>query len=134
MKKVASFICKHKLFIVLCSLFALIPAVLGMQATKINYDILVYLPDDIETMKGQDILTEDFNMGSFSTVIVDGMKPKEILALEEEFKTIEGVEKAISVSDITGTTFPIQMLPENIAEKVSKGDSHACYLPRFHLI
>ena len=131
MKKVASFICKHKLFIVLCSLFALIPAVLGMQATKINYDILVYLPDDIETMKGQDILTEDFNMGSFSTVIVDGMKPKEILALEEEFKTIEGVEKAISVSDITGTTFPIQMLPENIAEKVSKGDSQLM-LVTFH--
>lgn len=131
MKRVASFICKHKLLIVLCSLLALIPSVLGMQATKINYDILVYLPNDIETMKGQNILTEDFNMGSFSTVIVDEMKPKEILALEEDFKTIEGVEKVVSISDFTGTTFPKQMLPNDLVEKVSKGNSQLI-LVTFH--
>lgn len=131
MKKIASFICKHKLLVVICSLLALIPAVIGMQATKINYDILVYLPSDIETMKGQDILTNDFNMGSFSTVIVDGMQTKEILALEEEFKNIEGVEKAISLSDSTGTTIPKEILPTSILEKVSKGDSQLM-LVTFH--
>lgn len=131
MKKIASFICKHKVLITLCSLLAMIPAVLGMQATRINYDILVYLPEDIETMKGQDILTKDFNMGSFSTVIVDGMSPKQVLALEEDFKTIDGVEKAISINDLTGTAFPLSMLPNDIVEKVSKGDSQLM-LVTFH--
>lgn len=131
MKKLASFICKHKVLITLCSLLAIIPAVFGMQATRINYDILVYLPEDIETMKGQDILTEDFNMGSFSTVIVDGMSPKQVLALENEFQTIDGVEKTVSIHDFTGTAIPKEILPEDLVEKVSKGDSQLM-LVTFH--
>lgn len=123
MKKIAIWICRHKTLIAILSILALIPAALGMQATRINYDILVYLPDQIETMKGQEILTDDFNMGSFSTVIVDHMSAKDVLKLEDSFRNIEGVEKVASINDITGTSIPKSFIPKDLLNKVSKGDS-----------
>ena len=70
---IGRFVVKHKLFIVVASLLLCIPSIFGYLNTKINYDILVYLPKDIETMKGQDILAEDFDMGSFAMCIVENM-------------------------------------------------------------
>ena len=78
MKKMADLICKHKIFIVIVAILLLIPAAIGMYKTKVNYNILVYLPDDIETLKGQNILTSDFNMGAFSVTVVDKMPAKDI--------------------------------------------------------
>ena len=73
------FICKHRRVILILSLLLLIPSLIGMKATRINYDILVYLPDDIETIKGENILSNDFNMGAFSVVILDNMQTKDII-------------------------------------------------------
>ena len=92
MQKFGEFICKHKKIILIIALILLIPSVIGMKATKINYDILMYLPDDIETVQGESILAQDFNMGAFSMITVDNMKTKDILKLEDKLKKIGNVE------------------------------------------
>ena len=101
----------------------MIPALLGYILTDINYDILVYLPSDIETLKGEHILTDDFHMGAFSIVVVDDMSPQEILKLEDDFKNIESVGHVASIHDITGTTIPLEMLPSDLTSKVANGNS-----------
>ena len=79
MHKFGEAVCKHRKLILIVALILLIPSILGMKATRINYDILVYLPEDIETIKGEKILSEEFNMGAFSIVILEDMKTKDIL-------------------------------------------------------
>lgn len=123
MKKFGNFICKHKLLIVIVTLILMIPAVLGYILTDINYDILVYLPSDIETLKGEHILTDDFNMGAFSIVVAEDLESKDILKLEDKFREIESVEKVVSINDLTGTAIPSSILPNEIREKVAKDDS-----------
>lgn len=123
MKKIGDFVCKNKIAIIVISCILLIPSLIGIYKTRINYDILVYLPKDIETMKGQDILADDFNMGAFSTIVVENMNSYDILKLEDKIKDIKGVEKVISITDITGTVIPKEMLPKEIVNKVTKGDA-----------
>ena len=103
MYTIGKVICKYRKIILVVSILLLIPAIIGMKATRINYDILVYLPDNIETIKGENILSEDFNMGAFSMVILHNMQTKDIVKLESEIKKIDNVEKAISFADIIGT-------------------------------
>ena len=120
MHKLGKAICKHKRLILIIALLLLIPSVMGMKATRINYDILVYLPDDIETIRGENILSDDFDMGAFSVVLLDDMKIKDIKKLEEEFKKIDNVEKVVSIADVVGTAIPEEMIPEDIKSKVYK--------------
>ena len=93
MKKISKFITNNSKLIVIISILLLIPALIGYVHTKINYDILVYLPKDIETIKGQNILTDDFKTGAFSFVFVDNNKAVDVLKLEEKIKDIKGVNK-----------------------------------------
>lgn len=123
MQKFGDFICRHRKIILIISLLLLIPSLIGIKATRINYDILVYLPEDIETIKGENILSEDFNMGAFSLVLLDGMKTKDILKLEESLKEINNVNMAISIADVLGTDVPTDMLPNDIKDKVYKDGS-----------
>lgn len=123
MKKFGNFVCSHKWTIVIITILLLIPSLIGMYKTKVNYDILVYLPEDIETLKGENILTNDFNMGAFSITIVDNMADKDLIKLEEKIRNIEGVNKVISINDLTGTTIPLEILPDDILNKVMKGNS-----------
>lgn len=120
MNRLGKAICKHRKLILIISLLLLIPSIIGMKATRINYDILVYLPEDIETIQGEKILSEDFDMGGFSVVILENMKTKEILDLEEKIKNIENVEKVVSIADIIGTQIPKEMLPEKLQDAVYK--------------
>lgn len=122
MKKIGDFICKYKINILIITLVLLIPAFIGMKKTAINYDILVYLPEDIETVKGQNILTDDFNTGAFAVSIVDNMNSKDILKLEKKIKEVEGVSKVVSVYDGIGS-IPVDFLPESIKQKVHKDNS-----------
>ena len=87
---IGKFVVKHRILIVIASILLCIPSLFGYINTDINYDILVYLPEDIDTMKGQDILAEDFDMGSFAMCVVENMSSKDILDLEEKYKDIEG--------------------------------------------
>ena len=123
MQNFGQFICKHRKFILILTLVLLIPSIIGMKATRINYDILVYLPDDIETIKGENILSEDFNMGAFSMIILDNMDTKDILSLENKIKELDNVEKTVSIADITGTGFPTEMLPDEVKDAFYKDGS-----------
>mgnify|MGYP004541062833 FL=1 len=123
MKKIADNICKHKTLVLIITSILFLLSLIGAYLTKINYDILVYLPSDIETVKGQNILTEDFNMGSYAFVLTDNMSSKDILQLEENIKNIEGVNEVVSVYDLVGTTIPVDMLPNEITSKLSKDNT-----------
>ena len=120
MKNISNLICKHKIMIIIITLLLMIPSIIGYVVTDINYDILVYLPSDIETLKGEHILTDDFKMGAFSIVITENMSNKDVLKLEEEFRNIESVETVFSINDLTGTTIPVEMLPSEIVSRVVK--------------
>ncbi len=123
MKKIANNICKHKTLVLIITSILFLLSLIGTYLTKINYDILVYLPSDIETVKGQNILTEDFNMGSYAFVLTDNMSSKDILQLEENIKNIEGVNEVVSIYDLVGTTIPVDMLPNEITSKLSKDNT-----------
>ncbi len=123
MKKFSEFITKHKIFVVILTALLLIPAFIGYSSTKINYDLLAYLPGDIETVEGQNILTDDFGIGAFATVVVkDKVSNKELLQIEDEIKNVDGVSAAFSVADLTGTAIPTDFLPSSIRESVTNGD------------
>lgn len=118
MRSLRKFITNHSKWIVWIALLLLIPAIIGYQHTKINYNILVYLPDDIETIKGQNILTDDFGIGAFSFVMVDNMSNYDLLKLEEKIKEIDSVNAVMSLADVTDTTIPIDMLPSDVVDKL----------------
>ena len=120
MHKVAKAICKHRKLILIIALLLLIPSIIGMKATRINYDILVYLPEDIETIKGENILSEDFDMGGFSVVLLEDMRTKDIIKLEEKIRKIDNVEKVASIADVLGSNIPVEMLPDDIKDKAYK--------------
>lgn len=122
MHKFAKAICKHRKIIFAIALLLLIPSLIGMKATKINYDILVYLPDDVETIQGENILSNEFNMGAFSVIILENMETKEILKLEDKIKEIENVQKVVSIADILGTGVPTEMLPDDLKDRIYKDD------------
>ena len=124
MKRFANFVVNHKLFFLILSLILVIPSIIGTLKTRTNYDILYYLPSDIETLKGQEILKDDFNMGAFSISLIDNsVSEKDIANLESKIRDIDCVNEVISINDITGTSIPLEILPSSIIEKVSNGDS-----------
>ena len=124
MNKFSALVVKYKKMILIISLILLLPAIIGYISTKTNYDILVYLPSDIETLKGQNILKDDFKMGAFSISLIDNnVSDKEIIELEDKIRKIDNVTNVVSVNDITGTTIPIEMLPKKIVDKIKKDDS-----------
>ena len=84
MIKVGKWIAKHKILIIIIGIALLIPSYLGMAATRINYDVLSYLPDTLETVEGQDIMVDQFGMGAFSMIVVEDMELKDVAALKEK--------------------------------------------------
>lgn len=123
MRKLSDFICRHHLAIAILSVLLLIPALGGYLATKINYDLLVYLPSDIETLEGQEILTNEFGMGAFSIGVVNQMPQKELLNLEEKIRGVDGVKQVLSLADLTGTTIPLDFLPSEVRERAAHDDA-----------
>ena len=123
MQKFGEFVCKHKRIILIIMLILLIPSIIGMKATRINYDILVYLPDGIETIQGENILSEDFNMGAFSIILLEDMETKDILKLEDEIKQVDNVAKVISGADVLGTSIPVEMLPDEVKDELYKDNT-----------
>ena len=113
---------KRRLILIVAVLL-LIPSVLGMMATRINYDVLDYLPDNIETMKGQDILMEDFGKGGFSMVMVEGMQKKDVAHLKDRIEDVDHVESVIWYDSIMDVSVPYEIIPENIYDKFNSGDT-----------
>ncbi len=123
MHKFSEFICKHRWLIVIISGLLMIPALFGYLATRINYDLLVYLPSDIETLEGQEILTEEFGMGAFSVAVVENLPPKELLKLEDKIRSVESVNQVLSLADLAGTAVPLDFLPTEVREKAMHEDN-----------
>lgn len=120
MHKFGKAICKHRKLILIFALFLLVPSLIGIKATRINYDILIYLPSEVETIKGENILSNEFNMGAFSVIILENMQTKEIIKLEDKIKEIENVQKVVSIADVLGPSIPTEMLPDDIKNRVYK--------------
>lgn len=121
MKNISKWISKNHLLIIILSIILFVPAVFGYINTKINYDILIYLPNNIDTIKGQEILSNDFNLGSYAFVMTD-KNAYDVLNLEDEIKKIDSVNQVISIYDLLGTTIPVDMLPDDVREKLYKED------------
>ncbi|MBQ8950711.1 MAG: MMPL family transporter [Eubacterium sp.] len=122
MEKFGKTVVKARIPILILALILLIPAALGYFHTRTNYDILTYLPKDIETMKGQDILAKDFGTGAFSTVVVEGMKDKDIAAMTEKMAEVPHVKKVLW-EGVLGQSLPEQLIPEKYRGQLSQGDA-----------
>ena len=123
MVKVGKKIVKFRAPIFILCLLLLIPAGWGYLNTRINYDILSYLPDTLETVKGQDIMVDEFGMGAFSMVIVEDMEPKDVLKLKEQIENVEHVKDVLWYDSVMDISVPIEMLPDNIREAFNQGNA-----------
>ena len=123
MIKLSKAIVKYRSLILIIAAVLIIPSVIGMAGTRINYDMLSYLPDDIETIEGQDILLKDFGKGAFSFVIVDGMEDKDISKLRGKLEKIDNVDSVIWYDSLMDISVPKEVLPDEIYNAFNSGDS-----------
>ena len=114
MIKFGKWIAKHRKLIVLLSVLLLIPSLIGISKTRINYDILSYLPNSLETVKGQDIMVDEFGTGAFSMVVVEDAKVKDVQKIKHKIEKVDHVKKVLWYDDLADTTFPKEMLPKKI--------------------
>ncbi len=112
MTKFGEFIVKHKIPILIICVLLIIPSIIGMLKTRVNYDMLDYLPESMDTVKGQNILLDDFGKGAFSIVIVDGMQPKDVSALKKEVEAINHVDSVIWYDSFADISVPMEFLPK----------------------
>ena len=119
---------KFRIPILIASFLLLIPSLFGYLTTRINYDILSYLPKDIETMKGQDILLEEFGTGAFSVCVVSGMEDKEISVLEDELKDVEHVKDVLWYGAIADISVPMEILPSDLEETLKNAETGSSLL------
>ena len=123
MIKVGKWIAKHKVLIVIISMLLLIPSFLGMAATRVNYDILSYLPDSLETVEGQDIMVDEFGMGAFSMVVVENMDLKDVAALKEKFQDVDHVKDVLWYDSVADLSIPVSMIPDKFKDAFFNGDA-----------
>lgn len=121
--KTGKWIARHRVFILIIGVLLLIPSIIGIARTRINYDLLSYLPENLETVKGQDILVDEYGMGAFSMVVVEGMELKDVQKLEEKFSEVPHVKDVLWYDDVTDLSLPVEMLPKDIREVFYNGDA-----------
>ena len=114
MGKFGKGVVRFRILILLLGILLLVPSLAGYVNTRINYDILSYLPEDIETMKGQDILLEEFGTGAFSVAAVEGMDNKEVAALKQKIEKISHVKSVLWYDSLVDISVPMELLPEDI--------------------
>ena len=123
MIKFGKWIAKHKVLIVIISMLLLIPSFLGMAVTRVNYDILSYLPDSLETVEGQDIMVDEFGMGAFSMVVVEDMELKDVAKLKEKFQDVEHVKDVLWYDSVADLSIPVSMIPAKFKDGFFNGDA-----------
>ena len=114
--KMGKQIAKHKFLILLIGFLLLIPSLIGMVTTRVNYDLLSYLPDTLETVKGQDVMVDEFGTGAFSMVVVEDMPLKDVQKLKNKFEEIEHVKKVLWYDDIADISVPTSMMPKDLKD------------------
>lgn len=125
MKKFGKVVVKLRIPILVLSFLLLIPSVLGYFNTRVNYDILYYLPSDIDTMQGQDILLDDFGKGAYAMVVVDGMNKSNVSKLVKKVEGVDHVASVISYSGIVGDDVPSEILPDKFRSYFENENSGA---------
>ncbi|MGN0152690.1 MAG: RND family transporter [Wujia sp.] len=125
MIKFGKWVVKHRIMILILGVLLLIPSVFGYLNTRVNYDILTYLPEDIETMEGQDIMVDEFGTGAFSMCVVEGMEEKDVVALRERMCQVENVKDVIWYDSFVDLSVPIDMLPQDIQDAFINKDADA---------
>ena len=123
MERFSKLIVKHKTLILIASFLLLIPAAIGYIGTRVNYDLLYYLPDGIDTMTGQDILMDDFNAGAFSMVVVEDMDYKNVAELKEKIEGVDHVSKVLWYDSFADIDMPANMMPVGLSEAFNTEDS-----------
>ena len=114
---------KNRVLILMIALILLVPAVFGMLGTRINYDMLDYLPADMDTVKGQDELMEDFGKGAFSFIVVEGMPVSEVSALKSRIEQVDHVETVLWYDSISDVSVPMELLPDKLYNAFNSGDA-----------
>ena len=123
MVKVGKWIARHRVLMLIVGFLLIIPSVIGMAKTRVNYDLLSYLPEHLETVKGQDILVDEYGMGAFSMVVVENMDLKDVQKLEEKFENVSHVKDVLWYDDVADISLPVEMIPSNLREAFFKGDA-----------
>ena len=123
MVKVGKWIAKHKVLVLLIGLLLVFPSMIGIAKTRVNYDLLSYLPETLETVKGQDIMVDEFGMGAFSMVVVENMEMKDVQKLEDEFSQVEHVKDVLWYDDVADISLPVEMIPQDLREAFFRGDA-----------
>ena len=114
---------RGRVAILILTVLLMIPAVFGRLATRINYDMLNYLPDDMDTVIGQNALLEDFGKGAFSFIVVENMPEKDVAALQEKLESVEHVETVLWYNSLMDTSIPMQLLPDKLYDAFNTGDA-----------
>ncbi len=116
-------IVKHRHIVLILALILLTPAFMGYKSTKINYDMLTYLPEDMDTVKGQNLLMDDFNKGGFSIIVVENMKSGQVTKLRNDIKEVDHVTQIVNLQDVINSDMPKEMLPEKVANNLKNHDA-----------
>ena len=114
---------KNRVLILIVALLLLIPSVLGMANTRINYDMLDYLPENMDTVVGQNELLADFGKGAFSLIVVEDMPAKDVAALRKRIEAVEHVDSAVWYDSLTDLSVPMEILPEKIYNEFNNGNA-----------
>ena len=114
---------KNRVLILIVALLLLIPSVLGMANTRINYDMLDYLPEDMDTVIGQNELLDEFGKGAFSLIVVEDMPAKDVAALRKRIEAVEHVDSAVWYDSLTDMSVPMEILPEKIYNEFNNGNA-----------
>ncbi len=121
--KLGEWIARHRILILLIGVLLLVPSVIGIVKTRVNYDLLSYLPDTLETVEGQDIMVDEFGTGAFAMCVVDGMPMKDVQKMADEFKQIDHVKDVLWYGEVIDISVPTQLLPDNLRKKFFEGDA-----------
>ncbi len=123
MEKLSKLIVKWRHLILIIGILLLIPSAIGYFNTRVNFDILTYLPSEIDTMKGQDILKDEFGTGSYSMIVVEGMEMKDVSALKEKIEDVDHVKQVLWYDSFSDLSVPVDVLPEEVKDAFINGDA-----------
>lgn len=123
MNRISKFIADHAKSVIVVSLLLLIPSVIGFINTRVNYDLLSYLPQNLDSTKGEDILDKTYSDASIGIVIVEGMENKDINILKDKIEEVDGVTTTLGLTDVLDESIPKDILPDEIKNQLYNEDS-----------
>ena len=123
MVKVGKWIAKNRILILILAVLLLIPSYFGFKSTRTNYDLLTYLPENLDTVQGQNIVVDQYGMGAFSMVVVENKSLKDVAKLEQDIEAIPHVKNVLWYDDVADINLPVEMIPEKLRSKFFSGDA-----------